>query len=181
MSTFDLRFAKPEDAASLSAASGKIFRETFGPFNQAKDIDLYIAQAFNPEKQLEEILDPRRKITVAFAGDKIAGFAQLLDGKPEACVTGKRPIELLRLYVDSAWHGKGLAHELMEQAVSLATQGNFATLWLGVWEENHRAQAFYRKWNFQECGDHVFVLGTDPQRDLIFSKNMGEDCKERNE
>jgi len=36
-----------------------------------------------------------------------------------------------------------------------------------VWERNWRAQAFYRKFGFIEAGDHVFMLGTDAQRDII--------------
>ena len=43
-------------------------------------------------------------------------------------------------------------------------------MWLGVWEENHRANAFYRKHGYAEVGEHVFMLGADAQRDLILAK-----------
>jgi len=43
-------------------------------------------------------------------------------------------------------------------------------VWLGVWERNPRAMAFYKKFGFGEVGDHVFPLGTDPQRDIIMAR-----------
>jgi len=44
-------------------------------------------------------------------------------------------------------------------------------VWLGVWEHNPRAIAFYRKWGFEAVGEHVFVVGTDPQRDLVMTRS----------
>jgi ribosomal protein S18 acetylase RimI-like enzyme len=43
-------------------------------------------------------------------------------------------------------------------------------LWLGVWEHNARAQAFYRNWNFTDIGTHVFQLGDDPQTDILMQR-----------
>ena len=40
-------------------------------------------------------------------------------------------------------------------------------LWLGVWERNDRARAFYVKCGFADAGEHIFLFGTDPQTDLI--------------
>ena len=40
-------------------------------------------------------------------------------------------------------------------------------MWLGVWERNARAIAFYAKWGFIDIGDHVFMLGSDRQTDRI--------------
>ena len=40
-------------------------------------------------------------------------------------------------------------------------------LWLGVWERNPRAQAFYRKSGFADVGSQVFLVGTDAQTDRV--------------
>jgi ribosomal protein S18 acetylase RimI-like enzyme len=45
--------------------------------------------------------------------------------------------------------------------------------WLGVWEHNPRAIAFYRKWGFVEVGEHTFPVGDDPQRDLVLCRPAG--------
>ena len=48
-----------------------------------------------------------------------------------------------------------------------AAGGGYETLWLGVWEHNLRAIAFYRRWGFETVGSHTFLLGSDEQTDLI--------------
>ena len=45
-------------------------------------------------------------------------------------------------------------------------------VWLGVWERNPRAISFYRKVGFAEVGEHVFQLGSDPQRDVVMALTL---------
>jgi ribosomal protein S18 acetylase RimI-like enzyme len=45
-------------------------------------------------------------------------------------------------------------------------------LWLGVWERNERAQAFYRKCGFRAVGTQIFVVGNDPQTDQVMLKEI---------
>ena len=78
-----------------------------------------------------------------------------------------RPAEIQRIYVAREWHGRGAAQALMAEALRLAGSGGADAVWLGVWERNPRAIAFYRKLGFVENGDHVFPLGDDPQRDVV--------------
>ena len=81
----------------------------------------------------------------------------------------RRPAELNRLYVAAAWHGKGVAQALLKDAMKSAKDAGADCLWLGVWEHNPRAIAFYRKCGFEDVGSHHFMLGTDRQRDVIMS------------
>ena len=74
--------------------------------------------------------------------------------------------------VDRRWHGGGLASVLMKEALAEAMRGNARRVWLGVWERNPRAIAVYRQHGFVESGEHVFVVGTDPQRDVIMSRQL---------
>ncbi len=87
-------------------------------------------------------------------------------------VTGERPIELVRLYVSHESLGSGVGAALMQACIDEAKRGGHQTLWLGVWERNNRAQAFYRKWNFREVGTHPFQLGDDPQTDLLMQRSI---------
>jgi len=45
-------------------------------------------------------------------------------------------------------------------------------MWLGVWEQNERAIAFYRRWGFLEFGHHAFMLGNDLQNDLLMARSV---------
>ena len=80
-----------------------------------------------------------------------------------------KPVEIHRLYVDRRWHGSGVAQRLMAAALGVAERGGADHVWLGVWERNPRAIAFYKKCGFTEAGQQVFLLGRDVQRDLVMS------------
>ena len=73
-----------------------------------------------------------------------------------------------------AWQGSGLAQELMRVTVDAAVASGARTMWLGVWEHNPRAIAFYRKFAFVEAGSHEFMLGRDRQTDLIMMRPLDD-------
>ena len=87
-------------------------------------------------------------------------------------VKDDQAVELVRLYVSHEWHGRGVGAALMHACVNHARQAGHKTIWLGVWERNAGAQAFYRKWNFHTVGEHVFLLGSDPQRDILMERAL---------
>ena len=93
-------------------------------------------------------------------------------GDVEEGITGDKPVELVRLYVSRESLGRGVGAALMQACIGEAKQQGYQTLWLGVWEHNSRAQAFYRKWNFHEVGTHVFQLGEDPQTDILMQRSI---------
>ena len=82
-------------------------------------------------------------------------------------------MELKRLYVVRAWQGQGVAQALMDAALDAARARDAQTLWLGVWERNPRAVAFYRKYGFTRVGEHAFVLGGDRQTDWLLARPLG--------
>jgi diamine N-acetyltransferase len=125
----------------------------------------YLESAFTVPTLTAELNDPRAIFILAEAEEQLAAYAKLFPDKPPDCVRGEAPIELVRFYVDQQWHGTGLASDLMKLCLAEAKQHGFITMYLGVWERNVRAQAFYRKWNFTHIGEHIFQMGDDPQTD----------------
>ena len=102
----------------------------------------------------------------------LAAYAQLRFGPAPACVRADHPGEILRLYVHRDWHGRGLAQRLMDTCLAALRDRGADVVWLGVWEHNPRAIAFYRKFDFTEVGDHVFPVGDDPQRDIVMMRSL---------
>ncbi len=151
----------------------RTFRETFADGNNAADMDAHCARTYSAERQRLEIADPAIEtfLAAASSGD-LAGYAMVRDGQPPAAVRGPSPIEIWRIYVDRAYHGQGVAQWLMDTCVDAARRRGAATLWLGVWEHNPRALAFYRKMGFVDVGEHVFLLGTDQQTDRVMARAL---------
>jgi diamine N-acetyltransferase len=156
------------DAAELAALAARTFRETFAADNRPEDMALHIAETYGTSQQGRELADPSITTLLAEVDGQLAGYAQLRSGSAPACVTGVSPLELWRFYIARLWHGRGVAQALMDQVEVEAGQRGARTLWLGVWEHNERAKAFYRKCSFADVGAHVFMVGTDAQTDRIW-------------
>ena len=163
----NIRPAIAKDAEVLAELARRTFHDTFAATNDPTDMALYLARAYGIDQQTRELHD--RDITsllVEADGEAIA-YAQLRTGQVPDCVTGPQPIELWRFYLRREWHGRGIARPLMDHVKIVARERGGRTLWLGVWERNDRARAFYVKCGFADAGEHIFLFGTDPQTDIV--------------
>jgi diamine N-acetyltransferase len=165
-----IRKASRTDALQLSQLAEQTFRATFGAMNTAENMDMHCQVSFGEAIQTVEISDPNMVTLLAENEAKLVGFAQLCWGNAPSCVFGKAPGEVQRLYVVSEWHGKGIAQDLMNAGIEEMRRHGSDVVWLGVWEHNPRAIAFYKKIGFIEVGDHVFPLGSDLQRDIVLAR-----------
>jgi GNAT superfamily N-acetyltransferase len=160
------------DAGLISELGARTFTEAFAADNSPEDLAAYIATSFNVARQTIELEDPGSIFLIAQVDGRAAGYAHLHASEPEKCVEGANPVELVRLYVSRDWLGRGVGEQLMRACVDEGRQAGYKTLWLGVWERNARAQAFYRKWNFRTVGEHMFQLGSDLQRDFVMERAL---------
>jgi diamine N-acetyltransferase len=164
-----IRTATPADAALLAELGARTFQDTFAADNQPEDMAAYLASHYSPALQAREIEDPQRFYLLAEAAGVPAGFALIQETQPEPGVPGRRPLHVERLYVDSPYQGAGVGAALMRRCLEEARARGHDVLWLGVWERNFRARAFYARWGFTEVGETMFVLGSDTQRDLVLA------------
>lgn len=167
-----VRPATADDASLLAEMGARTFYDTFVKSTKPEDMAAYLAASFSPEIQAAELADPLSSFFIAETDGAASGYAQLRAGEAEACVSGANPVELVRLYVSQEWFGRGVGAALMRECIEEARRAGHRTMWLGVWEHNERAQSFYRKWNFRVVGDHIFLVGSDPQTDLIMERAL---------
>jgi ribosomal protein S18 acetylase RimI-like enzyme len=170
-----IRKAHAGDSNALAQLAEATFRAAFGAMNAPADMDLHCRSNFAEPIQAAQIADPLSVTLVSEDQGELTGYAQLRWGEAPACVGAARPGEIQRIYVGGEWHGKGVAQALMRACIEELMQRGCDAVWLGVWERNPRAVAFYRKSGFIEVGDHVFRLGEDPQRDVIMAKPIAPD------
>lgn len=165
----EIRRAKESDAEALYALAKRTFIETYDKYNTPENMAVYLAETFAPEKQLCEIRDPDRIIAIGWSGHEARGFFHLLKCPPHPSVTGPKPVELLRLYLDLGWQGKGAGKALLDEAMKTAKDAGFQTMWLTVWEKNTKAQAFYERNGFVTVGRAEFAVGDDVQTDHVMA------------
>ena len=168
-----LRRATVDDAARLSELGARLFAQSFGAANDADNMQSYLAGAFSDAKQRAELTNADCVVWLAedSSGTPI-GYAMLWHGGAGPGVTGHHPAEVRRVYADRDWHGRGLGPALMHACVAQARDWNCDVIWLGVWEENPRAIAFYEKIGFRKVGRQTFRLGRDVQHDFVMALTL---------
>ena len=172
MTSVAIRRATIADAAVLAKLAMQTFNDTFAGVNTPADMDAHNARSYGIDQQRAEIAAPTIRTLIVESDDAAVAYAQLRAEAPPACVAVRPTIELWRFYVDKAMIGRGVAQALMTAALECAAADGARSIWLGVWERNARAIAFYRKCAFVEVGSHVFELGSDRQTDLIFVRPL---------
>jgi GNAT superfamily N-acetyltransferase len=155
----------PADAEALVALASKIYYETFASTNTRENMEAYLSTAFTVPQFEADLNNSQVLFHLAEAGGGLIGYAKLVAGEAPECIRIRPAIEIERFYLERRWHGSGIATTLMDACLSDARRLAFKTVYLGVWEQNLRAQAFYRKWGFVRVGQHIFQMGDDPQVD----------------
>ena len=162
-----IRIANLSDAKALSSFAEATFRDTFAEENSVENMRVFCEANYSEAIQATEIANSRMATLLCEENNQIIGYVQLQWSTTPACVKAKKPGEIQRLYVAKEWHGKNIAHRLIEASLNEMADRHSDVVWLGVWEKNPRAIAFYQKLGFTTVGDHIFQLGSDRQRDII--------------
>lgn len=160
------RDATPEDAAAIAAFAASSFVDTFGHLYPPEDLEAFLAAKYGEAIQRAEMDEPLTRYFIALEGARLIGYVMM--GALDIKVDEPSALELHRLYVDKDMKGKGVAQKLTDEVVSWARARKAPALYLSVWENNHRAQAFYKRYGFQHVGEHKFMVGRVADRDFIW-------------
>lgn len=158
--------ATPADATQLAEVAAATFPLACPPSATAENIAAFIAANLSEERFSEYLRDDRRVILAARddAG-RTVGYALLIREAGDV-------IELSKMYVLADQHGGGVAAALMAAALDSARQLGAGRVWLGVNQENQRAQRFYGKHGFVVTGTKTFALGDGVEHDYVMAVTL---------
>ncbi len=173
-----IRPATVADAAQLTNLAATTLREAFGPpLNPAELVEEYIQSAITQPILETELTHPRSWFFLLETDDQTpVGYAKLCRHAPPRRMP--RPhrrdaIEIQRIYLLRTQVGLGQGKKLMDYCLDWARSTGHRAVWLGVWERNDRALAFYQKMEFERFGYHYFLFGSERQRDFWLYKVLG--------
>ena len=170
--SYTVKLGTSSDAHVLSEFGAKTFHDTFAGYNKEADMKTYLEKTFALDQVKKEINDPCVTFLLVFDGDIIIGYAKLKEGDAPSELIGGTAIEIERIYADKDYVGKNVGKLLMKTCINMAKERGHTFIWLGVWENNPRAIAFYEKYGFEKFGSHPFLLGSDLQTDLLMKKKI---------
>jgi ribosomal protein S18 acetylase RimI-like enzyme len=174
MSAYQIRIreATMKDAALIADISRETFYEAIAPFNTKENMDKFMGGDFSREKLMSEVGEDGHIFLLAYWKDQPSGYLKLRQNKAPEALRRFATIEIARIYVSQQAIGLGLGKALMQKSIDLAGAMEKEVLWLGVWEHNQKAIAFYTQWGFERFGEHIFMLGDDAQTDWLMKKTL---------
>jgi ribosomal protein S18 acetylase RimI-like enzyme len=164
--------ATVQEAEQLTELGRRAFYEAFAAQNTPQNMDHYLKEAFTLEKFTDQLNNPNSQFWVARCAGEMIGYSKFNFGDAQTESVGEKSMEIERIYVIAQYYGKSVGQMLFDKAYEVAIASGCTTLWLGVWEHNARGLKFYRKNGFVEFSSHVFMLGDDPQKDLLLKRQI---------
>lgn len=156
-----------DDLEALRNLSIQTFKETFEEVNTEEDMQKYLDENLSIEKLKTELENPNSEFYFAENNDEILGYLKLNFKDAQTEKLEENHFEIERIYVLKTFLGQKIGQILFDKAIEIGREKNLEYVWLGVWEENHRAIKFYEKNGFEIFGKHDFTLGEDVQTDLL--------------
>ena len=170
--TVEIESATSSRLAELADVAARTFPLACPPSATAEDIAAFVAGNLSPARFGDYLADPDRVLLTATSAGRIVGYAMMIRGVPDdpdvlRAVTLRPAVELSKMYVLPDSHGVGVSAALMSAALAKAETLAAAGVWLGVNQQNRRAQRFYAKHRFTVCGTKSFRLGTAVEQDYV--------------
>ena len=161
-----------EDSRKLQEISYETFNETFKHQNSAENMNAYLEKAFNLTQLEKELSNISSQFFFIYFNNEVAGYIKINTHDAQTEEMGDESLEIERIYVKNEFQNHGLGKDLLNKALEIAMERNNKKIWLGVWEKNENAIAFYQKMGFVQTGTHSFYMGDEEQIDFIMTKPL---------
>lgn len=161
-----------KDLEVLVHISRTTFIDAFEALNNPDDFETYLEKAFHPDTLGRELANPHTAFYFVYDHHTLVGYCKVNEGDAQSDIREEEGLELERIYVVKAFQGKQIGYWILEQVRELAKSRRKAYLWLGVWEENRPAIAFYERHGFVKFGAHPYYIGKDKQTDWLMKLDL---------
>ncbi len=166
----NIKIATIEDVKVLCQISAKTFTETYGEQNTPENLHHYLEKNFNEKQISDEMQIPNTVFLIVECNNETIGYAKMRENLVEN--PDPKALEIERIYIENKYHGQKYGAALIQKCMNVAHEKDYTSIWLGVWEYNKKAMDFYKKWDFEVFGTHIFQLGDDAQTDYLMTKKL---------
>lgn len=167
-----LKKVSEQDLIQLHQIVVDTFTFSFAHLNNPEDFNDYVDQKLNVTQIEEELANPDSLFYFVLIDASVKGYLKLnrLGAQTEQYIPNGLEVE--RIYLLPEGQGFGVGKLMLDKAKAVAREEHYTCLWLGVWEENDRAISFYKREGFEAFDKHIFMLGSDPQVDLMMKMEL---------
>ncbi|MCK1192323.1 GNAT family N-acetyltransferase [Streptococcus uberis] len=163
---------KDEEVAILRDLAIQTFTETFGGHNTDEQLQEFFEQDYTLEVLGKELKSTENEVYFLRRDGEVVGYLKVNWGEDQTEQELEDSFEIQRIYILNAFQGHGLGKFLFEFALERAYASGKSWAWLGVWENNLKAQALYRKYGFEKFSEHSFAVGDLVDTDWLMKKAL---------
>lgn len=172
-----VRPAAASDVEALTRVAAATFALACPPHMTIERIDAFIEGVLSRTRFEEYLDDDERRVLLAEQAGQAIGYALLVATEPydadvAAAIRLRPTVELSKIYVLPAAHGTGAARLLMHAGFDWARERGATGVWLGVNQQNERAQRFYAKSGFEVVGTKRFLVGDRYEDDYTMERPL---------
>ncbi|MGG4411070.1 GNAT family N-acetyltransferase [Niallia taxi] len=161
-----------EDSRQLQEISYETFNDTFKDQNTPENMKAYLERAFDLKQLEKEISNISSQFFFVFFNNELAGYLKVNTNDAQSEEMGETSLEIERIYVRKQYQKHGIGKTLFIKALNIAIELDKRKIWLGVWEKNDKAIAFYERMGFVQTSAHSFYMGDEEQIDFIMTKTI---------
>jgi ribosomal protein S18 acetylase RimI-like enzyme len=170
--TINIKKCTLEELSILQEISYETFNETFKDQNSPENMKAYLERVFNLKQLEKELSNISSQFFFVYFNNELAGYLKVNANDAQSEEMGDDSLEIERIYIKNKFQKHGLGKYLLNKAMEIAMERNKKKIWLGVWEKNEIAVAFYKKMGFVQTGAHSFYMGDEEQVDFILTKTL---------
>ena len=163
-----------ESVHALREISCETYYDTFKEsIVNPQDMEDFLRDAYSIETLSQELENPESEFFFLYQEDRLVGYLKLNVGAAQTEQgVAENTLEIQRIYVRPSEKRQGFGTVLMDFAMQHAKEAGYDSVWLGVWEHNDAAQAFYKGHGFVRVGEHVYWTGNQADTDHILLKKI---------
>ncbi|KHF41518.1 GNAT family N-acetyltransferase [Halalkalibacter okhensis] len=170
--TVKIKKCDREDLQVLQEISIETFNDTFKDQNSPENMKAYLEKAFNSKQLDKELSNSSSEFFFVYFNNEITGYLKVNTNDAQSEEMGDESFEIERIYIKYKFQKHGLGKYLLNKVMEMALERNKTKIWLGVWEKNKNAIAFYKKMGLVQTGAHSFYMGDEEQTDFIMTKTL---------
>ena len=162
--SYDYRPAEAADIPALAKLATDTLVAKFGHLYSEENLNHHLEKSCS-ERYFSDVLG-KDSLLLVWDADRLIAYAKWGENTlpVEQPVTPCLMID--RLYVDEAYQGQKIGHQLMLKMFE-AMQGQ-AAIYLSVFSDNEGAQRFYQRYGFSKVGEYDYMVGTHADHEFIY-------------
>jgi diamine N-acetyltransferase len=172
MVNVEIKKVEATELIALQSISRQTFEEAFSADNSNEDMELYLRESLSLEQLKMEIDNQQSAFYFAIVTGEIAAYLKVNYQSESIDQNEIKSLEIERVYVLKKFQRQKIGQLLFNKAIELAKEYGSEYIWLGVWERNYNAIAFYEKNGMRTFGRKVFRLGNDDQTDIMMKLDL---------